>query len=214
MIGKICTGTFSSPIIVWKETHLKGCSFSINSYFPKTSLIFIAMNPPPPSPYLSYQPYNDPNQYIIPNAAPGHTRGRFELAFSQIGGSVLTGALFGGTLGSVQGLRLIKDSPSYTVKRTQMLNSIVKGGTSSANAFGVVALVYSAIGVGLSLMRDDDDINTITAATMTGLATAAATNKNKTWQRTLMRSGLGAGIGLGLSLLYCNFHLLNLKRDD
>lgn len=169
------------------------------------------MNPTPPSPYLQYQPYNDPNQYIIPNAAPGHTRGRFELAFSQIGGSVLTGALFGGTLGTVRGLKLVRDMPSYTVKRTQMLNSIVKGGTSSANAFGVVALVYSTLVVGLAQLRDDDDINTVSAATLTGLATAAITNKSAVWQKTLLRSGIGAGIGLGLSLLYCKAPFM---RDD
>ena len=171
------------------------------------------ISPPPPSPYLQYQTFNDPNQYIIPNALPGHQRGRFELAFSQIGGSVLIGASFGGTLGTLRGLKLVKDMPSYTVKRTQMLNSIVKGSTTSANAFGVVALVYSAIGVGLSLARNDDDINTISAATLTGLATAAITNKNKTWQRTLMRTGFGAAIGLGLSMLYCNTPL-PFKRDD
>lgn len=171
------------------------------------------MNPPPPSPYLNYQPYNDPNQYIIPNATPGHQRGRFELAFSQIGGSVLTGALFGGTLGTVRGLKLVRDLPSYTVKRTQMLNSIVKGSTTSANAFGVVALVYSSVAVGLSLMRDDDDINTISSATLTGLVTAAVTSKHTVWQKTLMRSGIGAGIGLGLSLLYCNVPLPFGKED-
>lgn len=170
------------------------------------------MNPPPPSPYLQYQPYNDPNQYIIPNAAPGHTRGRFELAFSQIGGSVLTGALFGGTLGTVRGFKLVRDMPSYTVKRTQMLNSIVKGGTSSANAFGVVALVYSTLVVGLAQLRDDDDINTVSAATLTGLATAAVTSKpTATLQKNLMRSGIGAGIGLGLALLYCK---APFTRDD
>lgn len=171
------------------------------------------MNVPPPTPYLQYQPYNDPNQYIIPNAAPGHTRGRFELAFSQIGGSVLTGAAFGGTLGTVRGLKLVRDMPSYTVKRTQMLNSIVKGGTTSANAFGIVALFYSTIGVGLSLIRGDDDINTVTAATLTGFATAAFTNKSNTWQKTLIRSGVGASIGLGLSLLYCKAPL-PFRRDD
>lgn len=171
------------------------------------------MNPPPLSPYLNYQPYNDPNQYIIPNATPGHQRGRFELAFSQIGGSVLTGALFGGTLGTVRGLNIVRDLPSYTVKRTQMLNSIVKGSTTSANAFGVVALVYSSVAVGLSLIRDDDDINTISSATLTGLVTAAVTSKHTVWQKTLMRSGIGASIGLGLSLLYCNVPLPFGKED-
>lgn len=164
----------------------------------------------PPSPYLNYTPYNDPNQYIIPNAEPGHQRGRFELAFSQIGGSVLTGGLFGGTLGTVRGFKEIKNIPSYSVKRTQMLNSIVKGGTTSANAFGVVAVLYSSIAVGLSLMRNDDDINTMSAATLTGLATAAVTNKNTTWQKTLMRTGFGAGTGLGLALAYS--YIIN--RED
>lgn len=168
------------------------------------------MNMPPPSPYLHYQPYNDPNQYIIPNAEIGHKRGRFELAFSQIGGSVLTGGLFGGTIGTVRGLKLVKDIPSYSVKRTQMINSIVKGSTTSANAFGVVALLYSSIAVGLSLMRNDDDINTMSAATLTGLATAAVTNKNLTWQKTFMRTGFGAGAGLGLAILYS--HIIN--KDD
>lgn len=156
------------------------------------------------SPYLQYKPYNDPDQYIIPNAEPGHQRGRFELAFSQIGGSVLTGALFGGTLGTVRGLKLVKELPSISVKRTQMLNSIVKGGTTSANAFGVVALLYSAVAVGLSFARNDDDLNTVSAATLTGFVTGAVTNKQSGWQKLAMRSGVGAGIGLGLSLLYCN----------
>lgn len=163
------------------------------------------MNLSPPSLHLNYQPYNDPNQYIIPNDSPSHTRGRFELAFSQIGGSVITGALFGGTLGTVRGLKLVKDVPHYSVKRTQMLNSIVKGGTTSANAFGVVALLYSGIAVGLSQLRNDDDTNTISAATLTGLITAAVTSKNTHWQKTLMRSGVGASLGLGLSLLYCYY---------
>lgn len=163
------------------------------------------MEVPPPSPYLQYQPYN-PNQYIIPNSAPGHQRGRFELAFSQIGGSVLSGAFFGGTLGTVRGFKLIKDVPSYKLRQTQLLNSIVKGGTSSANAFGVVALVYSSIGVGLSLMRQDDEINTLTAGTLTGAVTAAVTSTHNAWKRTLVRSGVGAAIGLGLSgaAVFCN----------
>lgn len=167
---------------------------------------------PNTSPYLVYQPYNDVNQYIIPNADPGHQRGRFELAFSQIGGSVLTGALFGGTLGTVRGLKIIKDIPSYSVKRTQILNSIVKGGTTSANAFGVVAVVYSAIGVALSFAQNNDDVNTITSATLTGLVTGAVTNKQKGLKKLALRSGIGAGIGLGLSLLYCKQHLLT--RDS
>lgn len=166
----------------------------------------------PPSPYLNYKPYNDPDQYIIPNASPGHQRGRFELAFSQIGGSVLTGALFGGTLGTARGFQLVKELPTFSVKRTQMINSIVKGSVSSANAFGVVAVVYSSIAVALSLMRDDDDINTISAATLTGAATGAFTSKNPALQRTLLRSGIGGLVGLGLSVIYCQAPIF--RKDD
>lgn len=156
------------------------------------------------SPYLNYAPLNDPNQYIIPNATPGHQRGRMELAFSQIGGSVLTGAALGGSLGTVRGYNLIKDLPSLSVKRTQMINSIVKGGTSSANAFGVVAVLYSTIGVALSLTSviEDDDVNTMTAASITGLISGAVTSRNVNWQKTLQRSLIGTTIGLALSLVY------------
>lgn len=149
-------------------------------------------------PYHNYQSYQDPNQYIILNNAPGHQRGRFELAFSQIGGSILTGGLFGGTLGTVRGLKVIKTMPD-PLKKTQAFNSIIKGGTKSANAFGVVALLYSSMAVGLSFVREDDDINTIAAATLTGLITATMTGQ----QRSLTRSGVGAALGLAISLVYC-----------
>jgi import inner membrane translocase subunit TIM23 len=45
-----------------------------------------------------------------------------------------------------------------------------KSGSSSANALGVMAVMYSGFGCFLSWYRDtDDDANTMAAATATGL---------------------------------------------
>ena len=46
----------------------------------------------------------------------------------------------------------------------------MKKGSATANTFGSVAVIYSAFGVLLSWSRGaDDDLNTIAAATATGL---------------------------------------------
>lgn len=46
----------------------------------------------------------------------------------------------------------------------------MKKGSATANTFGSVAVIYSTFGVILSWARGtDDDLNTITAATATGL---------------------------------------------
>lgn len=46
----------------------------------------------------------------------------------------------------------------------------MKKGSATANTFGSVVVIYSAFGVILSWIRGaDDDLNTITAATATGL---------------------------------------------
>ena len=58
---------------------------------------------------------------------------------------------------------------SFAIKRSHMLNFITRNGASIANTFGSITLVYSAIGVGLSFVQDEnDDINTMIAATTTG----------------------------------------------
>ena len=60
------------------------------------------------SPYLQFDPLLvDPNanksEFIFPDGGQRANRGRFELAFSQIGGSVMTGAGIGGAVGVVRG---------------------------------------------------------------------------------------------------------------
>lgn len=150
------------------------------------------------SPYLNIDPaYISPSpesQFIFPEGA-SHRRGRFELAFSQIGGSVFAGATFGGVNGVVTG---IKETAGQTgpVKRTMMLNCIVKQGASSAQTLGVVALMYGGIGVIISKLRGaEDELNTMTAATATGMLYKSTAG--------LAKCARGGAIGFGLAAGYC-----------
>lgn len=60
------------------------------------------------SPYLNYDPrylQQAQPEFIFPEGA-AKQRGRFELAFSQIGSSAMIGAAIGGTAGLYNGVRL------------------------------------------------------------------------------------------------------------
>jgi len=150
------------------------------------------------SPYLNFDPG------YVPQAQPefifldggAKQRGRFELAFGQIGGSCMIGAASGGALGFYNGLKATTlAGQTGKLRRTQLLNHIMKKGSATANTFGSVAVIYSAFGVILSWARGtDDDLNTITAATATGLLYKSSAG--------LRRCGIGGAVGLGVSLLY------------
>ncbi|KRY41328.1 Mitochondrial import inner membrane translocase subunit Tim23, partial [Trichinella spiralis] len=152
----------------------------------------------PLSPYLNIDPsiFKTEPQYILPEGAKPK-RGRFELAFSLIGGCVMSGALWGGASGLYTGLttpELAKEA--WKSKKVQMLNYVVKHSQSSATSFGAVAVIYSAIGVLLSYTRKaDDELNTIVAGTATGLL-----YKCSAGIRVCLLSGLA---GLGLTSAYC-----------
>uniref|UniRef100_A0A5S6QHU8 Protein kinase domain-containing protein n=1 Tax=Trichuris muris TaxID=70415 RepID=A0A5S6QHU8_TRIMR len=152
----------------------------------------------PLSPYLSVDPniFKSEPQYILPEGASAR-RGRFELAFSQIGGCVMTGAALGGTSGLYSSLkdREVMEN-AWAIRRTQMLNYIVKRGQSSATAFGSVAVLYSGFGVLLNYARGaDDELNTIAAATLTGLLYKSPAG--------LKKCLVGGGTGFALSVMYC-----------
>lgn len=72
----------------------------------------------------------------------------------------------------------------------------MKQGAVSANTVGVFAVMYSTFGVGLSWAREaDDELNTLVAATATGLL----------YKSTAGLKGClkGGALGLGLALVYC-----------
>lgn len=178
------------------------------------------------SPYLDFDPKiinpaTNESQWIFPDGVINRSsRGRFELAFSQIGGSVMTGGALGGLVGLNSGLREVRASPSlsWPVRRSQILNYITKNGANTANAFGTVAVIYSVIGVGLSFVQEsNDDINTLVSATTTGLlygglsspkpkvdATSNAASRilTSTAQLRVRRAAIGGMFGLCLSAAY------------
>jgi len=152
------------------------------------------------------------------------------LAFSQIGGSVMVGAGIGGVVGGWNGLKLSSELGtlskdglasalplSSAARRSHLLNYIIKTGAMTANTFGVISLLYSAIGVGLSFINDKrDEYNTIGAGTLTGLLyrgialpkTRSGVNvlgSKLKWQMKIKRSLVGGLMGLTASTLLVLF---------
>ncbi|CAG0880644.1 unnamed protein product, partial [Cyprideis torosa] len=153
------------------------------------------------SPYLDVNPafINSQPEFILMEGASSR-RGRFELAFSQIGGSCMTGAALGGVNGFYTGLRdTALAGHTGSVKRTQMLNYVMKRGAGFANTLGVIAVMYSAFGVILQWTRGtDDEINTMVAGTSTGLLYKCSSG--------LKRCALGGLTGMTLSAAWVLFN--------
>lgn len=153
----------------------------------------------PVSPYLNYDSrylQQAQPEFIFPEGA-NKQRGRFELAFSQIGTSVMIGGGIGGLAGVYNGLKVTKAlEQKGKVRRTQLLNHIMKQGSGTANTLGTLTVLYSACGVLLQFFRGEDDhINTVIAGSATGLLYKSTAG--------LRTCAFGGAIGLGISSLYC-----------
>lgn len=59
---------------------------------------FLQVDPSVAKPSVKLSP-----EFIFPDGSSKSSRGRFEMAFSQIGGSIITGAGIGGSLGLIKG---------------------------------------------------------------------------------------------------------------
>lgn len=86
--------------------------------------------------------------------------------------SIFLGAFFGAARGLYNGFNdpEIKKLPSVAVKRTQMLNHMVKSGSVTSQTLGSIGLIYAISDYLIHKARldADDEINTLVAATMTG----------------------------------------------
>nr|XP_006814538.1 PREDICTED: mitochondrial import inner membrane translocase subunit Tim23-like [Saccoglossus kowalevskii] len=105
------------------------------------------------SPYLNIDPrfINQGSEFILPEGQK-QQRGRFELAFSQIGSSVMLGALYGG------------------------LNGIRVGRTATAELTGKVKMSH-IFGFTFEKIRGtEDEANTVGAGTLTGILYGSADN--------------------------------------
>ncbi|KAL1459537.1 hypothetical protein WDU94_011508 [Cyamophila willieti] len=151
------------------------------------------------SPYLDfdsqYLPKTSQPEFLFPEGT-SKQRGRFELAFSQIGGSCILGATIGGAEGFYKGLRSTTlEGQTGKLRRTQLLNHVMKHGSATASTLGTIAVMYSSFGVLLHATRGtDDDFNTLIAATATGMLFRSTGG--------LKKCGLGGAVGLGIASLY------------
>lgn len=146
-------------------------------------------------------------EFIFPEGA-SKQRGRFELSFSQIGSSVMIGAAIGGAAGLYNGIRATAlAGETGVLRRTQLLNHVMKQGSATANTFGTVAVLYAAFGCLLSWGRgEDDDLNTIAAGTATGFMYKSTAG--------LRKCAMGGGVGLALSSAYVLYGVLSAKKDS
>lgn len=150
----------------------------------------------PKSPYLNVDTEFIPKpEFIFPEGA-AKQRGRFELAFGQIGASCMTGATIGGLGGLYNGLKQTTlEGQTGKLRRTQLINHVMKQGAANANTLGVLAVMYSGFGVVLSWARGaDDELNTLAAGTATGLLYKSTSG--------IRRCGVGGAVGFGLASLY------------
>ncbi|KAM4637054.1 mitochondrial import inner membrane translocase subunit Tim23 [Discoglossus pictus] len=155
----------------------------------------------PLSPYLNVDPrylVQDTDEFILPTGA-NKTRGRFELAFFTIGGCCMSGAAFGALNGLRLGFKETQGMAWSKPKNVQILNMVTRQGALWANTLGSLALLYSAFGVIIEKARGaEDDLNTVTAGTMTGML-----YKSTGGLRGVVRGGLA---GLAVTSAYALYN--------
>lgn len=98
----------------------------------------------------------------------------------------------------------LRSSHIFSIPR--LVNYVMKQGAKSANTLGVVAVLYSVFGVGLSWAREtEDDLNTLAAATATGLMFKSTAG--------LRKCAKGGAFGFALAAVYCAYNNADKLRD-
>jgi len=150
------------------------------------------------SPYLSVDPFFDePDEYItLGQNAP--QRGRFELAFNQIGGLISMGCIAGASSGFYNGYKKTANLKG-PIRRTQMINYMTKRTVAMSNMMGTVAVMYTGLGCLAYFSRGkvEDNYNTVFAGTSTGALYMCAGGLRKAGIGGLF----GLAVGLGLAAL-------------
>lgn len=118
----------------------------------------------------------------------------------------MIGAGIGGVAGFYNGIKATNlAQQTGKLRRTQMLNHVMKQGSATGNTLGTIAVLYSAFGVLLQWTRgEDDEVNTVVAGAATGLMYKSTAG--------LRKCAVGGGVGLALSCAYVLFNM-STKRD-
>lgn len=152
------------------------------------------------SPYLNFDPHYIPKmqpEFLYPDESHmASTARRSNVALPIIGMSFMTGSGLGGMAGLYKGLRATTlAGQTGKVRRTQLINYVMKQGTTTGCTLGILASFYSSIALGVTWLRDQEDsTNTFIAATATGVLYKSTAG--------LRSMGLGAAAGLTLAGLY------------
>lgn len=138
----------------------------------------------------TYKHTNQP-EYLFPEKAK-KDRSFGEKMFYGTGVSYLAGQAIGGSWGLYEGLKHA-DGTTARLRINTVLNGLTKRGPFVANAFGVLAIGYTGINFGIVELRggDDDAINQISAATLTGVLYKATGGM----RRMALAGAVGAIIG-------------------
>ncbi|KAJ8760716.1 hypothetical protein K2173_017789 [Erythroxylum novogranatense] len=139
--------------------------------------------------YFKYHPYQDlynvPAQnlynistspeFLFDEEAAHQRRSWSENLQYYTGTGYLSGAIFGGLKGSVDGIRSAEPGDSVKLRVNRVLNSGGHMGRRLGNNMGVLGLMFAAIESGLIHWRDTDDLaNTALAGLGTGAIYRAA----------------------------------------
>jgi import inner membrane translocase subunit TIM23 len=132
-------------------------------------------------------------------------RGKMEKSFSAIGTAVCFGSGLGGAYGIYDGVRQTALSDlSGKLRRTQIMNYMLKGGASAGNALGTVAVVYSLTHclISLTAYEEDDELKSLVSGTVAGAVFKSTAG--------IKKCALGGAIGLGLATIWA----YGLKRQE
>ncbi|CAB3249645.1 unnamed protein product [Arctia plantaginis] len=152
------------------------------------------------SPYLNFDPHYIPKmqpEFLYPDDSHmASTARRSNVALPIIGMSFMTGSGLGGMTGLYKGLRATTlAGQTGKVRRTQIINYVMKQGTNTGCTLGIIASFYSCIALGVTWLRDKEDTgNTFIAAATTGIIYKSTAG--------LRSMALGGAVGLTLAGVY------------
>ncbi|GFR02933.1 mitochondrial import inner membrane translocase subunit Tim23, partial [Trichonephila clavata] len=125
----------------------------------------------------------------IPEGA-SRQRGRFELAFSQIGGAVMTGAFL------VVFKVFMEDINKWALQNKKLVYEELSNEELVLQTHLELLLLCTVAWSSIFMAaRSDDEVNTIAAGTATGLLYKSSGG--------IKKCGIGGALGFGLTSLYC-----------
>lgn len=108
-------------------------------------------------------------EFLFPEEAAVHRRNWSENLTYYTGCGYLSGAIAGGGLGVIEGIRAAEEGDTPKLRVNRVLNASGHRGRSYGNKMGVVGLLYAGLESGIVHYRGTDDIlNSIAAGLGTG----------------------------------------------